>query len=321
MNISDKMKTVLITGGTGLVGSRLTEMLIGKGYRVLWLSRERNLHAGITTYQWDYRNNEIDNEALEQADVIIHLAGSNLGEGRWSDEKKREIVESRVRTAELLLERLKLIGRIPGAFISASATGYYGPGVDERIYTEEDVLSESDFLSTTCRKWEDAAFSFNELPGIRTVILRTGFILSRDSEAFKKMVLPTRLGVGSPLSSGRQYLSWIHLDDICRLYISAIEDSTLQGVYNAVAPEYITNAGFMRTLAKVMKKPFFFPAVPAFVLRLVMGEAADMVLDGSRISSRKIQNAGYRFQYDTAEKAITASLRAEGNQERGKAKM
>ena len=135
------------------------------------------------------------------------------------------------------------------------------------------------------------------------------------------MVLPTRFGVGSPLGSGRQYLSWIHLDDICRLYIKAIEDSTMQGVYNAVAPEYITNAGFMRTLARVMKKPFFFPAVPVFIMRLVMGEAADMVLGGSRISSRKIQDAGYRFLYERAEKAITASLSAEGNQERGKVKV
>ena len=321
MNSIGKMKTVLITGGTGLVGRRLTELLIEKGYRVLWLSRERNLYADIPTYRWDYRNNEMDNEALEQADVIIHLAGSNLGEGRWTEEKKRQIVESRVRTAELMLDRLKLAGSMPELFISASATGYYGPGVRERIFTEEDVLSENDFLSTTCRKWEDAACSFNELPGIRTVVLRTGFILSRDSEAFKKMVLPTRFGVGSPLGSGRQYLSWIHLDDICRLYIKAIEDSTMQGVYNAVAPEYITNAGFMRTLARVMKKPFFFPAVPVFIMRLVMGEAADMVLGGSRISSRKIQDAGYRFLYERAEKAITASLSAEGNQERGKVKV
>jgi uncharacterized protein (TIGR01777 family) len=319
MIISEKMKTVLITGGTGLVGSRLTELLIEKGYRVLWLSRERKLHTDIPTYRWDYRNNEIDNEALEQANVIVHLAGSNLGEGRWTEEKKRQIVESRVRTAEFLLERLKLTGRIPEAFISASATGYYGAGVSERIFTEEDVLPENDFLNTTCRKWEDAACSFNELPGIRTVVLRTGFILSRDSEAFKKMVLPTRLGVGSPLGSGRQYLSWIHLDDICRLYIKAIEDSTMQGVYNAVAPEYITNAVFMRTLAKVMKKPFFFPAIPVFMMRLVMGEAADMVLGGSRISSQKIQDARYRFQYERAEKAITASLSADGDHEGGKA--
>lgn len=308
------MSTVLITGGTGLVGRRLTALLVERGYRVLWLSREGNLHADIPTYRWDYRNNEMDNEALEQADVIIHLAGSNLGEGRWSAEKKRQIVESRVLTAELMRERLMLIGKVPDAFISASATGYYGLGVSERIFTEKDQLSANDFLSTTCRKWEDAAISYNELSGIRTVLLRTGFILSHDSEAFKKMVLPTRFGVGSPLGNGRQYLSWIHLEDLCRIYIKAVEEPSMQGVFNAVAPEYITNALFMRTLAKVMEKPFFLPAVPTFMMRLLMGEAADMVLGGSRISSQKIRDAGYHFLYPAAEQAITASLSAAGNQ-------
>ena len=311
------METVLITGGTGLLGSRLTELLVEKGYRVLHLSRTRNLHAAIPTYRWDYRNSEIDIEALEQADVIIHLAGSNLGKGRWTEAKKREIVESRVQTAALIYEKLKQTAHTPRTFISASATGYYGLSVSERIFTEEDILLENDFLSTTCRRWEEAAYRFNELPGIRTVVLRSGLILSPDSEAFKRMVLPTCLGAGSPLGSGRQYLSWIHLEDICQLYISAIEDATMQGVYNAVAPEYITNAVFMRTLAKVMKKPFFFPAVPAFMMRLVMGEAADMVLGGSRISSQKIQDAGYCFQYERAEKAITASLIAAGDHKGG----
>ena len=315
--MSELMKTVLITGGTGLLGSRLTELLVEKGYRVLHLSRTRNLHAAIPTYRWDYRNSEIDIEALEQADVIIHLAGSNLGKGRWTEAKKREIVESRVQTAALIYEKLKQTAHTPRTFISASATGYYGLSVSERIFTEEDILLENDFLSTTCRRWEEAAYRFNELPGIRTVVLRSGLILSPDSEAFKRMVLPTCLGAGSPLGSGRQYLSWIYLEDICQLYISAIEDSTLQGVYNAVAPEYITNAVFMRTLAKVMKKPFFFPAVPAFMMRLVMGEAADMVLGGSRISSQKIRDAGYRFQYERAEKAITASLSAAADHEGG----
>jgi hypothetical protein len=227
--------------------------------------------------------------------------------------KKKQIVESRVRTAELLLDRLQSTGRMPDAFISASATGYYGLCVSERILNERDIFAENDFLSVTCSRWEDAAFSFNEELGIRMVVVRTGFILSGESKAFKKMVLPTRLGIGSPLGSGRQYLSWIHLEDLCRLYIQALEDTTMQGVYNAVAPEYITNRGFMCTLAKAMNRPFFFPAVPAFLLRIVMGEAADMALSGSRISSQKIRDTGFHFLYDTAEKAIRASLSAVRN--------
>lgn len=303
------MKTILVTGGSGLVGRRLTEMLMERGYRVLWLSRERNLQSDPPRYRWDYRNGTIDREAVEQADVIIHLAGANLGEGRWSEARKEEIVASRVDTAALLFDMLQESDHRIEAFISASAIGYYGSAVIDKVFTEEEQPIEQDFLSDTCHQWEEAAFRFNTLPEVRTVALRTGFVVDRDSDAFRKMVLPTRLGVGSPLGSGRQYLSWIHLEDLCRLYIRAIEEPTMEGVYNAVAPEQITNAGFMRTLAKEMRRPFFFPAVPAFVMRLVMGEAADLVLGGSSISAQKILDSGFRFRYEHADQAIRASLR------------
>lgn len=302
------MKTILVTGGSGLVGRRLTEMLREQGYRVLWLSRERNLESDPPRYGWDYRNRTIDREALEQANVIIHLAGANLGEGYRSEKRKKEIVASRVETAGLLFDTLQEIGHRIEAFISASAIGYYGSSVTDKVFTEEEQVNDHDFLRDTCLKWEEAAFRFTALPGTRTVALRTGFVVDHSSDAFRKMMLPTRLGVGSPLGSGKQYLSWIHLEDLCRLYIRAVEEPTMEGVYNAVAPEQITNAGFMRTLAKEMHRPFFFPAVPAFVMRLVMGEAADLVLGGSRISAQKILDAGFRFRYKRAEEAIRASL-------------
>lgn len=302
------MKTTLVTGGSGLVGCRLTKMLMERGYKVLWLSREKDLESDPPRYSWDYRNRKIDRKAVEQADVIIHLAGANLGEGRWSEDRKKEIVASRVDTAGLLFDTLQESEHQIEAFISASAIGYYGAAVSDNVFTEEEQPREHDFLSDTCRQWEEAAFRFNTLPGVRTVALRTGFVVDRESEAFKKMVLPTRLGVGSPLGSGRQYLSWIHLEDLCRLYIRAIEEPTMEGVYNAVAPEEITNADFMHTLAKEMHRPFFFPAVPSFVMRLVMGEAADLVLGGSSISAQKILDSGFRFRYEHAEEAIRASL-------------
>ncbi|QRX63571.1 TIGR01777 family oxidoreductase [Dysgonomonadaceae bacterium zrk40] len=303
------MKTILVTGGSGLVGRRLTKMLMERGYKVLWLSRESDPESDPPRYSWDYRNRKIDREAVEQADVIIHLAGANLGEGRWSEDRKKEIVASRVDTAGLLFDTLQESEHQIEAFISASAIGYYGAAVTDNVFTEEEQPREHDFLSDTCRQWEEAAFRFNTLPGVRTVALRTGFVVDRDSDAFKKMVLPTRLGVGSPLGSGRQYLSWIHLEDLCRLYIRAVEEATMEGVYNAVAPEEITNADFMHTLAKEMHRPFFFPAVPSFVMRLVMGEAADLVLGGSSISAQKILDSGFRFRYEHAEEAIRASLR------------
>lgn len=303
------MKTILLTGGSGMIGRRLTEMLMEKGYKVIWLSRERYVNAQIPRYRWDYPKNEIDRDALEQADVIIHLAGSNLGEGAWTRLKKQEIVESRVQTAKLLLETIQLMPKRPDAFISASAVGFYGMHSSDKIYTEEDQPARNDFLSRTCKKWEAAAAGFREELGVRTVVLRTAFVIARESEAFKKMMLPTRFGVGAPLGTGRQYMPWIHLEDLCLMYLKAVEDGTMQGIYNAVSPETVTNAGFMKSLAKEMKRPFFFPRIPAFLLRLIMGEAAGMVLEGSRISSRKILDTGYQFLYPTTGKAIQASLR------------
>ena len=304
------MKTILITGGSGLVGRKLSRLLIEKGYKVIWLSRERYVKAEIPRYRWDYQRNEIDKEAVEQADVIIHLAGSNLGEDSWTRQKKQSIVESRVQTAQLLLDTLKSMDKKIDAFISASAIGFYGVKTTDKIFTEEDASVESDFLSRTCRKWEDAAFRFQQELDVRTVALRTAFVISKNSDAFRKMVLPTRFGLGAPIGSGNQYMSWIHIEDLCQLYLKAIEDTSMQGAYNAVAPEFINNADFMHALAKVMRRPFFMPHVPAFFMRLIMGEAADMILGGSRISAQKIQDAGYEFQYDTSEKAFKASLKA-----------
>lgn len=302
--------TILVTGGSGMVGRRLSELLIEKGYRVIWLSRERYVKAQIPRYRWDYRKGEIDTEAVEQADVIIHLAGSNLGDGSWTRLKKQKIVESRVRTAKLLLETVKSMDKKPEAFISASAVGFYGQETGERVFTEEDNPASNDFLSRTCRKWEAEAFRFRDELGVRTVALRTGFVISEGSEGLGKMVLPTRFGLGAPLGSGRQYLSWIHIDDLCGIYLKAVEDVSMQGVYNAVAPEFTTNAGFMKTLAKEMKRPFFMPPLPAFLLRALMGQAADMILYGSRISSQKVRDAGYEFIYPAAKEAIKAVLQS-----------
>lgn len=304
------MKTILITGGSGMVGRKLSNLLIEKGYGVIWLSRERYVKAKIPRYRWDYSKGEIDTESVEQADIILHLAGSNLGDGAWTRLKKQRIVESRVQTAKLLLDTVKGMNKKPEAFISASAIGFYGQETGERIFTEEDNPSSSDFLSRTCRKWEAEAFRFRDELDARTVVLRTAFVIAKESEAFEKMILPTRFGLGAPLGSGKQYLSWIHIDDLCRLYLRAVEDISMQGAYNAVAPEFITNAGFMRTLAKEMKRPFFMPPVPAFLLRLFMGQAADMVLYGSPVSSQKVVDAGYQFEYSTAKEAIKNTLLA-----------
>lgn len=303
------MKTVLITGGSGMIGRRLTYLLSEKGYEVIWYSRDRYVKGKHPRYKWDYRNGYIDKEALERADYIVHLSGANIGDESWTKKRKNTIVNSRVQTANLLLSTLKEMNKKPEAFISASAVGYYGLDITDKIYTEEDTSEGSDFLSYTCRQWEDAASRFKDELGIRTVILRTGVVISKDSEALNKMMLPVSFGMGSPLGKGIQYLSWIHIDDLCNIYIKAIEDIEIKGVYNAVAPDYTTNARFMHRLARAMRKIYIMPRVPEFVMRLVMGESADMVLGGSRVSSDKIQQMGFSFEYGKVDKAIRSVLR------------
>ncbi len=302
------MKTVLITGGSGLVGRKLTKLLIKNGYEVIWYSRERYIRGSIPRYKWDYRNGYIDKEALEKADYIIHLAGANIGDDRWTNRRKKTILESRVKTTNLLLETLKEMNKTPEVFVSASAVGYYGLEISDNILTEDDVINGTDFLSTTCQQWEEAADKFSTELNIRTVKIRTAFVLSSKSEALKKMMLPARFGLGSPLGKGKQYFSWIHIDDLCNIYIKAIEDNKMNGVFNAVAPDYTTNAQFMRQLSRTMNRPFFLPHIPTFALRIVMGEAADMILGGSRISSDKIRKSGFQFQYDKAVNALSDIL-------------
>lgn len=302
------MKTILITGGSGMIGRRLSELLLDKGYKVIWLSRERFKNAEIPRYRWDYRKGEIDTEALEKADIVVHLAGSNLGDESWTRHKKQDIVESRVQTAKLLFETYQSMNKKPEAFISASAIGYYGMATEEEIYTEDDQPARNDFLSRTCKKWEAAAFRFNEELDIRTVAIRTAFVIGEKSEAFKKMLLPVKFGLGAPLGKGTQYFNWIHIDDICEVYIKAIENNEMNGVYNAVSPEFITNADFMRNLAKAMNRPFILPKIPAFFLRLFMGESSGMVLEGSRVSSQKIIDTGFEFIFNKSIEAIHKSI-------------
>jgi uncharacterized protein (TIGR01777 family) len=298
------MKTILITGGSGMIGKRLSELLIKKGYDVIWLSREKHIKANIPRYRWDLLKGQIDKEALEEADVIVHLAGVGIAEGKWTEARKRMIVGSRVRSAQLILEKLQEMDTKVDAFISASAIGYYGAVTSDKVFTEEDEHAENDFLGETCYKWEEQAEQFTNELGIRSVSIRTGVVLSKDSELIKKAVLPTKFWLGAPLGKGTQYMPWIHIDDLCQIYIKAIEDESMTGAYNAVAPEDATNAEFMKTIANVLNKPMFLPPVPAFVFKLFLGEVSQIILEGSRISSQKILDAGYEFEYKTLRRAL-----------------
>lgn len=302
------MKTILITGGSGVVGKALTALLKENGYEVIWLSRERYLKGKTPRYHWDYREGKIDEEAIEKADIIVHLAGKNVGDDSWTRPVKQRIVESRVKTAQLLFNTVKKRNKKLTAYISASAIGYYGQHISDKIFTEEDVPENIGFMAHTCQRWESEAHRFSDELGIRTVILRTGIVLSQESEALRRMATPVRYAVGAPVASGRQYVGWIHIDDLCRIYLKAIEEVAMRGTYNAVAPDYVTNAKLTRRIARVCRRPLFLPHIPSFVMRLFFGEMAEMMIYGSRISPQKIIDAGYEFKFPKLKPALKDSL-------------
>lgn len=295
-------KNILITGGTGLVGKRLQELLKLKGYSIKLLSSQKPLCNGTDIFHWDYATQYIDEKALENVDYIIHLAGANIAEKKWTSERMRLIIDSRSKTAELLFNALKNNTHSVKAFISSSATGYYGAVTSQTIFRETDAAA-TDFLGMTCQQWENSVQPINAL-GIRTVLLRTGVVLANHGGAIAKLKTPAKFGLSAALGSGKQYFPWIHIDDLCNMYLKAIEDENLYGPYNAVSPQHVTNKEFTQALATTLHKPYFLPNVPAFILKLALGEMALILLEGSRVSSDNIQRAGFEFQYRTINEAL-----------------
>jgi uncharacterized protein (TIGR01777 family) len=288
------MAKILITGGTGLVGKRLSQMLIDKNHDVLILSRNPK---NKNEYKWDIANNYIDENALLKTDYIIHLAGAGIADKRWSEKRKQVIIDSRVKTATLLFEKIKEHKINLKGFISASGIGYYGAITSRTIFKETDPVG-NDFLGEVCQKWENAAQQFENL-NIPVTILRTGIVLANKGGALDKMKTP----IISPLGTGKQYLAWIHIDDLCRMFIQSI-DANLTGVFNAVAPEHHTSITFSKTLAKSIKRPYLGIGIPSFMLKLLFGELAVILLEGSRISAKKIEKNGFSFRFKTLKKAL-----------------
>jgi uncharacterized protein (TIGR01777 family) len=296
------METVLITGGTGLIGRHISKKLKENGFNVTLLSRKRETDGAISVYTWDPDKNFIDPEAISKADYIIHLAGAGIGDKRWTKKRRELIIDSRIKTGELIFIKVQESGKKLKAFISASGIGYYGTSTSDKIFNETD-FPDKDFLGEVCRKWEEMADRFKE-SGIRTVKVRTGVVLTDKGGVLGRMATTVKMGIGSPLGSGKQYIPWIHIDDLCNLYLKAVEDQSMTGAWNAVAPEHITNRQLMQTLAKVLEKPFFFPAVPSLVLKILFGKMSGIILKGSRVSAGKIISTGYNFEYPNLENAL-----------------
>ena len=300
------MKTILITGGTGLVGQHLQKLLLEKGYHVNILSTNPVKADLKTIFYWEPKSNEIDINAFKNVDTIVHLAGANIAEGRWSADRKKLIVDSRTETSNLIFNTLKKTQHQVKTIVSSSATGYYGAITTEKKYQETDK-SEPDFLGDTCLKWENSVDAFKQL-SMRVVKLRTGIVLAKEGGIIKKLSFPIKCGLACALGSGNQYMPWIHIDDLCNMYLKAIEDEQLQGAYNAVAPTDVTNKIFTKAFANSIHRPFFMPAVPAFFLKLILGEMSAILLTGSKVSSRKISETGFTFKYADITKAFNNLL-------------
>lgn len=299
------MKTVLITGGSGTIGMRLSEILVAKGYIVRHLTRTVNGSEKYPSFVWNIKTGIIDLDAFKAVDHIIHLAGENVGGGRWTEERKKSIYSSRIDTANLIFE--KLGNQKIKSFISASGISYYGTKTTEKIFQEADPKG-TDFLAEISVSWEKAAQQFEKIAN-RVVCIRTGVVLSPSGGAIEKIVMPIKFGFGSPLGSGKQYMPWIHLDDICGIYVKSIEDEAMTGNYNAVASVHITNSEMTKSIAQTLKKPLWMPKVPAFALKLLFGEMANIILKGSRIDNAKIKKAGYIFEYDSIQPALENILK------------
>ena len=297
---------VLITGGTGLIGTRLAEMLIDSGYEVALLSREPAKSSHFRGFRWDPQAGQIDEAAVPYADYIVSLAGASVSDGKWTDERKRDIMTSRLGGLALLSRELAKPGHHVRALISASAVGIYGDAGD-RLVNEETppALPTHDFLADVSHQWELAAAPVVAL-GIRTVIPRIGVVLSTAGGALPQIARPVKLGAGAALGSGKQFMSWIHLDDLCRLFIAMLEDETWRGTYNAVAPGPVTNQQFTEILAHVLHRPLVLPKVPAFGLKLALGEMSDIVLASQRVSAQKVLAHGFRFEFPELRGALEA---------------
>lgn len=296
------MAKVLISGGTGSIGHLMADFLQQHGHEVGLLSRSKRNGGAFRTYQWNIEENYLDPEALKSCEYIIHLAGAGIADKKWTLERKKEIIESRVLSTDLLYNQIKEHKTPLKAFVSASAVGYYGQVTTDRIFTEEDK-SANDFVGKTCFLWEQAAERFEQL-GIRTVRLRIGVVLMEKGGALEKMVQPVRMGVGSPLGSGKQFIPWVHIDDLIAMFYKAMTADDMSGAFNAVSPKPVSNSEFTRILAKVVNKKLWLPNVPAFVLKTLLGERASLVLKGSRVSSQKMESTGFDFQYKSLQPAL-----------------
>jgi uncharacterized protein (TIGR01777 family) len=301
------MQTVLITGGTGMIGQALAKQLLANGYDVIILSRnpKRSSRPHLSYAKWDVEKGEIDLDALAKANTIVHLAGEGVADKRWSDKRKQAIVDSRVQSGNLLVKALSENKHQVKTFIAASAIGWYGPDTVKSLengFVETDAADDS-YLGNTCNLWEQSTEAIGSM-GIRLVRLRIGIVFNKKGGALAEFLKPAKFALATILGNGKQIVSWIHHHDLCKMIQYAIETPALQGVYNAVAPNPVTNKKLVLTIAK-NTYPIYFPSfVPSFLLKIILGEMSIEVLKSTNVSAQKIQDAGFVFDFPNVEEAI-----------------
>ncbi|MEP6674318.1 MAG: TIGR01777 family oxidoreductase [Ferruginibacter sp.] len=317
------METILITGGTGLIGHSLSAELLKAGYQVIILSRkagdqkkiptQAESQPGIEYAVWNVNAQTIDIAALQRADHIIHLAGAGVMDKKWTTAYKKEIIDSRTKSSELIIDALKKNTNKVRTVISSSATGWYTPDEPGKLHSPhiENEPADNSFLGETCRLWESSIQPVTAL-GKRLVIMRTGIVLSNHGGALKEFKMPLKFKIAAILGNGKQMISWIHIDDLCRMFMEAIKNENLSGSYNAVAPFPVTNKELTLELAKQCNGNFFIPVhVPAFILKIMMGDRSIEILKSANISNEKITAAGFVFTYKTIEDALRDLCRKE----------
>lgn len=299
------MKTVVIAGGTGLIGQYLSRLLRAEGFEVLHISRKQNLNAEFPTFAWKPSEGIFDPTPLKKANYIINLAGSGIADKAWTQARKRDIIESRTQSAAIIERFLRENKHRVEAYISASAIGFYGNRGNE--WVDENSTAGKGFLTESTLEWENAIQKIAQI-GIRTVALRIGIVLSTKGGALEKIIMPFRFGVGTYFGNGSAYYSWIHIEDMAKMFLFAIQENTLSGIYNGVSPNPITNCELTKIIRQVLHRPALLLPVPTFVLRLTMGELADVVLNGNRVSAKKIISSGFKFRFENAENALNDLL-------------
>lgn len=296
------MAIILISGGTGLVGKALTKRLMTEGHEVRILSRNPQSSSQLKSFYWNVEKNEINEKAFEGVEHIVHLAGSGIADKRWTDTRKQDIIDSRVNSMKLITDVVKKKNIQLKSFVGASAIGIYGMTTSDKIFTETDKGAH-DFLTQSCSQWENS-YQQIQILSAKNCIIRIGVVLSKDGGALKRLLPLFQLGLGSAVGSGKQYMPWIHINDLVSVFYEALFNSNFSGIYNAVSSEETTNQSFSKQLAKSLSKPFFLPNVPAFALKLVFGEMGNVLLEGSRVSNQKLIHNGFQFQFASLSKAL-----------------